>query len=90
MQSLSLVNYFFLFQASIGPYIGVSIADMASGSIEAEVAVSVIHLVFLIIDPPYAVMGGMYYITRVCYFHNFLPAFLFLISFKTCLFSYVI
>ena len=43
----------------------VSITDMVSGSIEMEKAVSIVHLVFLILDPPYAVMGGLYFITRV-------------------------
>ncbi|XP_065066088.1 cholesterol transporter ABCA5-like [Rhopilema esculentum] len=50
---------------ALGPYMAVSITDMVSGSIEMEKAVSIVHLVFLILDPPYAVMGGLYFITRI-------------------------
>ena len=55
----------YLLQASIGPYIGIALTDMISGEIEATLVVTILHLAFSILIPPYAVMGGMYYITRV-------------------------
>jgi len=50
---------------SIGPYIGISLTDMLSGEIEAPITVSIMHVAFSIVFPPYSVMGGMYYIARV-------------------------
>ena len=39
---------------------------MLSGEIEAPITVSIMHVAFSIVFPPYSVMGGMYYIARVC------------------------
>ncbi len=43
----------------------VSIVDMAQGNVKASSVVKILHLVFSIIDPPYAVLGGLYFMNRV-------------------------
>ena len=45
---------------------------MLSGEIEAPLVVSIMHVAFSIVMPPYSVMGGMYYISRVRIIFSFL------------------
>lgn len=43
------------------PYIAVALLDAMRNSDTAEI----LHYVFCVIDPPYLVFGGIYYIDRV-------------------------
>ena len=47
------------------PYVAVSVVDMVSADISGSKAAQIMHLVFLIIDPPYAIFGGLYFLSRV-------------------------
>ncbi|XP_060080116.1 cholesterol transporter ABCA5-like [Ylistrum balloti] len=61
-QAAGVTMFFFI---SFIPYIIVSLLDML---LRNNVA-SILHYIFLAIDPPYAVFGGFYYIDRVYRVH---------------------
>lgn len=61
-QGAGVTMFFFI---SFIPYIVVSLLDML---LRNNVA-SILHYIFLILDPPYAVFGGFYYIDRVYRVH---------------------
>ncbi|OWF36066.1 ATP-binding cassette sub-family A member 5 [Mizuhopecten yessoensis] len=61
-QGAGVTIFFFL---SFIPYIAVSLLDMI---LRNNIA-SIIHYILLVIDPPYAIFGGFYYIDRVYRIH---------------------
>ena len=52
---------FILFQSSLIPFMAVSMLDVFGSSGTAEI----LHIIFTLIDPPYAFYGGLQYISRV-------------------------
>ncbi|XP_033748206.1 ATP-binding cassette sub-family A member 5-like isoform X2 [Pecten maximus] len=66
-QGAGVTIFFFI---SFIPYIIVSLLDML---LRNNVA-SILHYVFLLLDPPYAVFGGLYYIDRVYRIHLYTSA----------------
>lgn len=54
----------FFFQLGLLPYTAVSMLDMFA----LEKIARALHIVFSIIDPPYIIFGGLYYIDKVRFF----------------------